>query len=332
MKNYLFSKITVIWIIVIFVGASVISAVSSINNDVEIVSKMSKENILDLNEGLMGYWSFDEIIGIIAPDESGNGNDGEIFGAVESEGLSGLAMDCSDNDDIVVDDDPTLNFHNTNEFSISVWIKRKDHSLDHNEGIVSKATGGMRRGYQLGMNKQDEINFKIFDGSNEHRCDSVNLMTDIEWHHVVAIWYGNKLSLYLDSKLDNSVTLSNVNLVDDYKPLEIGNHYGYSDDKDRFYGIIDEVRIYNRALDENEIQELYTNPAGLKTNIFIGTICNLNAGVGDLMTFEALKLRSIKFNPFRFKKLDAGEKIKISENYRGLLTATFALGIFKSNI
>jgi len=149
-----------IGIVVLFVGVSVVSSMSS---DVEIVSKASRENTLDVNDGLVGYWSFDEISGIIAPDESGNGNNGEIYGATETEGISGLAMDFDGvNDEILVSDDPSLNFHDTNQFSLSIWIRRYGSLVSGSEGLISKCTGSpTNAGYRLFVSVEDTISFQM---------------------------------------------------------------------------------------------------------------------------------------------------------------------------
>lgn len=316
-----------IGIVVLFVGVSV---VSSMNSDVEIVSKASKENTLGVNDGLVSYWSFDEISGIIAPDESGNGNDGEIYGATETEGISGLAMDFDGvNDEILVSDDPSLNFHDTNQFSLSIWIRRYGSLVSGSEGLISKCTGSpTNAGYRLFVSVEDTVCFEILDGSTGHYLFSNVGIDKVDWHHIVAIWDGTTQYLYIDGELDNSENIGAVTIADDHKSIQIGNHW-----MDHWlHGVADEIRIYDRVLDEEEIQELFTNPAGLKTTIMIGRIDNLNTEVGNLMIFEAEKLRCIQFSPFQFIQYSSGEKIKISEKYLGIVTPNFAFGLFKANI
>ena len=332
MQNKLLIKSLVIGISFLCVEASV---VSNINNDIEIVSKMSKENILDVNEGLMGYWSFDFET---AEDESGNNNHGTVHEAIVVDGISGRAFDFDGiNDYIAVPDDPSLEF-GYNDITISFWMKCSNTYLRTQP--ISKYRGlDDYRSWQVFIKERD-INF--FESDNGHDEDGhlvgsstidVNLQNNT-WYHILVIKIGTDAVFYVNGNLVSDTDAAHHHSIyDSSVNLHIGcklHWEGYR--MEHFPGIIDEVRIYNRALSEDEIQDLYTNPAGLETTILIGTIYNLNADAGDLMTFEALKLRSIKFNPFQFKKLDAGEKIRISENYLGLFTATFALGIFKASI
>ena len=54
--------------------------------------------------------------------------------------------------------------------------------------------------------------------------------------------------LYIDDKLDNSEYVGNVNIADDNKPLEFGNHWGGTDNNHPFHGFIDEIKIYNMVM------------------------------------------------------------------------------------
>ena len=72
-------------------------------------------------QGLVGFWSFDEIINNTIPDESENENNGILVGAAQGYGMSGLGVYFDGLDDSInINDDPSLNFDDTNEFSISI--------------------------------------------------------------------------------------------------------------------------------------------------------------------------------------------------------------------
>jgi len=76
------------------------------------------------------------------------------------------------------------------------------------------------------------------------------------WHHVVATWDGKQLRMYLDGELQaerNRVGLPNPNPY----PVMIGNFEYPSCHGGNFGGLIDEVRIYNRAITEREVVDRY---------------------------------------------------------------------------
>jgi len=78
--------------------------------------------IADLNDGLVGYWTFDEGGGGTAHDSSGYGNDGTLSGAGWIVGLSGTALAFDGIDDYVqVSDSASLDL--TSAFTIEVWVK-----------------------------------------------------------------------------------------------------------------------------------------------------------------------------------------------------------------
>jgi hypothetical protein len=317
-----------IGIVILFFGASIIPG-NNVNTDIICINPI--ELILDINDGLMGYWSFDVISDTIVPDESENNNEGFSWSPKETEGFSGLALDFDGiNDCVYVSDNPSLNFHDTNEFSLSIWINREGSMISLSEGLISKATSTPGpNGYIMVIRQiTNLIRFTIYDGIKGYPINSTIEIDEDKWYHVVGTWDGTTSKLYINGVLDNTETFSGVTVSNDYKLLELGNHYGTHS----YHGIIDEVRIYDRTLSNDEVKELYNNPAGLKTTILFGQIKNLSSNVGKLEIFEAQKLRYIQFSPFEFKILSSGERIKVSDSYKGILTSGFAFGIFQSNV
>ena len=77
-KNPVLYKSLVFGVIILFVGAGVVSSAYS---DVKLDANSSNIGTLDLSDGLVAYWSFDNNEGSIAYDESENSNDGQIIGA-----------------------------------------------------------------------------------------------------------------------------------------------------------------------------------------------------------------------------------------------------------
>lgn len=330
MQNNVIKKSIICGIILLFFGVGV---VPGIGNDIEKVNNVSDSDILNVNNGLVGYWSFDEISDIITPDESGNGNDGEIYGAIEKNGISGLAMEFDGvNDEVIVPNDSSLNFHNTNQFSISLWIKREGSLIEGAEALISKGTLAYQEGYNLYILTDDTLSFGIRDGSSSYFDNSTTEIGDSDWHHIVVVWDGTTKFFYIDGELDKSVLLGAITIADDSKPLEFAAHWGYTDNNNPFHGIIDEIRIYDRALSKSEIKELYGNPGNLVPTFIFGKISALETGVGNLMILKAEKLRVIQFSPFQFLQYTSGEKIKISEQKLGIVTPTFVFGVFKANI
>jgi prepilin-type N-terminal cleavage/methylation domain-containing protein len=77
-----------------------------------------------------------------------------------------------------------------------------------------------------------------------------------EWHYIVGTWSsGKNAKIYLDGKDDNSTGLAFNNLIGkNNEPFRMANS---PTNTERFYGNIDEVRLYNRALSLSEIKQKY---------------------------------------------------------------------------
>jgi len=333
MKKYLLSRTFVIGVLILLVGASV---VSSIERDAEIITNVSNNGTLDVGDGLVAYWSFDYNDGSIAYDESENNNDGLISGATWTPGISGNALDFDGvNDYITIPADASLNFGNE-DCSILAWVKTDNSKVDDLQ-IVEKMdrVGGQApfRGYYLRVSHLGSHENKaepcLSDGTNEVEAFGDEFIADNEWHFIVATFdRDDKLKLYVDGVLDTSIDIGIVGNIDVANPLYIGQQ---DNNDNRFVGQIDEVRLYDRVITIEEIDELFNNPAGLKTTLMFGKLAD-SEDVGNLIIFKAVKIRGIRVSPFEFIRLTAGEKIKISEDYKGILTSGFALGIFDVNI
>jgi hypothetical protein len=79
---------------------------------------------------------------------------------------------------------------------------------------------------------------------------------DGQWHHLAATLLGQEIKFYLDGLPKDSKTYVGTP-VTNTSELVIGNHAGYWR---AFYGAIDEVCIYNRALNDAEIAQLAAIP------------------------------------------------------------------------
>jgi hypothetical protein len=76
-----------------------------------------------------------------------------------------------------------------------------------------------------------------------------------EWFHVAFSWDGSEAILYLHGELEEQWEVSSL-LYDDQHSVRIGADFDYHADESFFPGAIDEIRIYDRALDPDEIAEL----------------------------------------------------------------------------
>lgn len=205
--------------------------------------------------GLVAYYPFNGNVN----DESGNGYDGSVQGAIlvsdrfgtpaSAYGFNGV------NDEIVISN--TANLHlSDNGLSLCAWVALTGNNADGQ--IVGKHICGTQTGYFLGC-----VNNKpyFFVGNNTQWLEAPNaLPTDSSWHLVVGSFDGSTQRLYVDGVLVKSMPrtylLLNAALV------KIGRFAGCTASV-HFLGFIDDVRIYDRALSESEVTQLYQNEVNL---------------------------------------------------------------------
>ncbi|MFH0923908.1 MAG: LamG domain-containing protein, partial [Candidatus Falkowbacteria bacterium] len=81
-------------------------------------------------------------------------------------------------------------------------------------------------------------------------------INDSQWHHIVGSYDGTSMKIYIDGNLEDTNTDFSGNLPTNDGNVRIGADYQPTPDN-FFSGLIDEARIYNRALSADEIGELY---------------------------------------------------------------------------
>jgi hypothetical protein len=207
----------------------------------------------EMKGGLLADWSFDEAAGSVVYDESGNGADGKIEGAVYVDGISGTALLFDGIDDYV----DTTDFNIPDSFTVSLWIN--PNTTDYWQCFIGKHTS----------ENHNIVKFGYYDYLGTQGF-SFNIRTDA--HREGVMTTGWQHMVYTGEKTDHSTTLvavyrNGILLWQKVLNAVIGNAHGRAwtigqdwdpvGRTDFFTGIIDEVRIYGRALSGNEIQELF---------------------------------------------------------------------------
>jgi hypothetical protein len=206
--------------------------------------------LLNVTDGLVGYYPLDEGAGNIATDASGNGHDGTLPDSgvtwIQSAVVNGgVNIDGSNGSDIKLGTwDPT---EGTGQISLALWIKWAG-SGNRNQGLISKRTGGWSADSMLfGLRIQDADLVLLRPGSSARVSD---VMTPFigKWTHVLAIYDGTTATFYLNGEEVGSGAFSLGNNAE--AEMRIGS---YNNDSPTFNGDVDEVRIYNRALTPAEL-------------------------------------------------------------------------------
>ncbi len=208
-------------------------------------------------DGLIAYLSFDDGTGNVAKDSSGLGNDGVIHNAEWVDGRFGKALSFNGTDayvEIPYNDD----FNITEGITLAAWVK-----IDHlplnppYRGIINakKSTYGPYLLQTSTLDGKSLYEFAVYiGGAWSWNISQTEETTD--WVHLAGTYDSDNSNIYVNGELDAPKKLGgNIDANVD-EGVVIG-HY-YSNAGRWFHGIIDEVAIYNQAIPEGEVQELYT--------------------------------------------------------------------------
>ena len=174
-------------------------------------------------------------------------------------------IDLGDSDSLSFGDSST-----DSPFSISAWIYMNDAT---NFRILNKYNAPNYE-YQFDLSSSDKLQFYIFDGSNYRGVGYDSALSINQWYHVVATYDGRGESsaqsgmvLYVNGSPVNDITYSSGSYTAMHNttaPVNIGRiASSYANGK------IDEVAIFNRALNTAEIAALYggTSPDIYPSNL-----------------------------------------------------------------
>jgi len=200
--------------------------------------------------GTVGLWNFfdDDIIDSTVLDQSVNGNNGTISGAVlssESKFRESLYFDGT-SDYVNVPDNASLDL--LKDITIEIWFNRKSSPPDVSVDLIQKAPSGSG-GYVLYITGSQQLVF-LKQGDGTSSTPATTIMGYDQWYYGVGTKEGSLASCYLNGKLeDTDSSFSDFANVGDLR-IGMGND-GY------FNGYIAGVRITNRAKTANEIHDYY---------------------------------------------------------------------------
>ena len=216
-----------------------------------------------LTNGLVAYYPFNDN----ANDESGNSNNGTVNGATPSTDRNGASNSAysfnGTSNYIVVQNSLTLQL--TSSASFNVWVSVPsglNYPASTSPHILSKGAtyGAFYADYSVQLVSPDGT--EGFE-SNSGNTNSYNLVqaTSIlgktSWHMITIVYQSGQVKFYTDGTLTDTKTTSTSSFRVSNFPLYIGVRYSADVYTGGFTGKMDDIRIYNRVLTDQEISALY---------------------------------------------------------------------------
>ncbi|MBN1466845.1 CotH kinase family protein, partial [candidate division KSB1 bacterium] len=212
------------------------------------------EESSDPVDGLVMHYDFDEPSGTIVKDKSGLYNDGLLRGNPQwTDGKYAGGISFGGADDYVDCGDPE-NLNIENELTIAAWVKQRDAGNDEHNPWITKGD----HSFAIKHYSENQYEFFIYDGGWQTVRAPAAKEHNGAWHHFAGTYDGDNLVLYIDGERKASERFSGtINQTND--PINIGRN---AEASDRFLdGVIDDVRIYNVALTDEQIRAIYNDTA-----------------------------------------------------------------------
>jgi len=233
-------------------------------DEVKIYNRvLTQAEIMELYNGgaPIGHWRFDEGAdnlcsdGTDVCDNSGEGHNGTINGdptwiTDTSSCKQGGCMDFDGVDDYVDIGQKSLYNIGGDDFTISTWIKATDTSWSSWEGFIYLGQSGSSNGY-VGINSSGYLSGGTGDGSTwQTHVTSYQITTN--WQHILMKRELDNIYFYVNG-------VYNSDFAHNYTPAILNETawIGQGTSSEEFQGSLDDVRIYNYAISEKQIEEIY---------------------------------------------------------------------------
>jgi hypothetical protein len=218
--------------------------------------------------GLRGRWKLIETSGTTAADTSAQQNNGTYTNGVvlassgPYAGPGDKAANFDGADDHVAIPNQAL-YDLTGPIAVAAWIK-VDVFDDVDQAILTKGKNAWR------LQRDGSNNGVVFtcDNLSTESIATTVSFNDGQWHHVVGVYTGSQLQIYVDGVLNNSVS-STGNIRSNNRNVQIGRNS--QNPSAEFDGSIHDARIYSRSLSAAEVARLYGLIGDWKLNQTSGT-------------------------------------------------------------
>ena len=283
---------------------------SNIWADLSKIESSRSPHILSTTENLVAYYPFTGN----ADDGSGNNLHGTVNGPVLTADRfnnenSAYSFDGVD-DVIEVSDNSLLDI--TEQISLAAWIYPTSQKT---QMIIRKgATVTPSPPYGLSLSGTGNIVFDLSPNGQLTQLVKTGYSLN-EWSFIVGTYDGTMMKLYVNGNLEETLSVSG-SLNENNNVLLLGTRLRLT--SDTFEGILDDIRIYNKALSEGEIDDLYNEFQDLGLVAYYPFTGNADDGSGNNLhgTVNGPVLTADRFNnensAYSFDGVD--DVIEVSDN------------------
>jgi hypothetical protein len=199
---------------------------------------------------LVGWWTLDEGVGTTTLDSSGHGNDATFRGNPQwvADGKFGSAIQFNGTTDYLAAPDSDSLDIKGDQLTLAAWVRANSWATSH--FIRKVADTGTDAIYFIRV-QATMLRTDLATSAGTTIVQGTTPVPANEWVHVALVYDGAEARLYLRGAVDGRAAVSGK-IAESNNELRIGRGEpaGY------FNGMIDDVRVYNRALTDGEIKAL----------------------------------------------------------------------------
>jgi len=262
-KSFTLIELLVVIVIIGILAGVIIVSVSSSINKANFAKGQSFSNTVqnELLGDLVSEWTFD-IASNPGEDTWGN-NDGTVSGATyvskaDGECVYGGCMSFYGDNDYIDLGNGLNNGYTNKSFTFSVWLYNNDSG--NIKAIIANRDSTSVGNIFLYKAANQKITLDLYYTQSMRWATNYSLPLDI-WTNITLIFNGNRTILYTNGSLQDSTSIQAAATFPG--TLIYGTFIGRDSLAEQYYwsGLIDDVRIYNRALSSSQIKQQYV--AGL---------------------------------------------------------------------
>ena len=208
------------------------------------------------DKSLILYLPLNEGQGSTAMDASSYQNPGDIVGAAAwVQGRIGMALEIVANSHVVLPEIPEYDV--TSEVTLMTWMKTT--SVTTWARLIDKSQW-QTSGYDLVLNQNTQVPMlEFFVNNTTSQVMATTPADDNEWHFIAGTFGNQTLRIYVDGIQEGEVgSNGGVDINPNNLPVMIGGESS-SNGGNQYFGIVDEVAMFNRELTADEIQNIFEN-------------------------------------------------------------------------